>query len=424
MNTASRPRVFLSSTIYDFADLRSAIKFWLEESGYEVAASEFNDFPKEVERNSFDACLDSIDQCQYFILLVGSRAGGHVASPPNTTITIAEYRRAYERAKEGRLKIVALVRRSVWTVREDRKALASLIKADYQKEHGISDEQIIILAKHSSRIVADAGIIFDFINEVARAAEMTDATRKPGLPMPVNNWVHQFETFREIVDVLRSTIVRAPDLRQATLLANLREELMMNLLSLFGRGDDGKLSPHYTWASSARRQFSGGPDDVTTLDGLALVGISAFAYTSTNNLVVHALHEAILSGAFLTYDVTTNRFRVGDVQGAMLELRRSVESVDSICTTFLTIEKRAELLESRDHRQGGAVKVSNTKLGPLVVLHDRVKNVVQLSLALLRYTETGRYDAPELAPKTPFADMSAGMKTERPTEEDILRLVC
>lgn len=422
MNTGSRPRVFLSSTIYDFADLRSAIKFWLEESGYEVAASEFNDFPKEVERNSFDACLDSIDQCQYFILLIGSRAGGRVASPPNTTITMAEYRRAYERAKEGRLKIVAVVRRSVWTVREDRKALASLIKADYQKEHGISDEQVIKLEKHSSRIVADAGTIFDFINEVARAAEMTDAIRRPGLPMPVNNWVHQFETFREIVDVLRSTVVRAPDLRQATLLANLREELMTNLLSLLGRGEDGRISAHYTWASSARRQFSGGPDGETTLDGLALVGISAFAYASTNNLVVHALHEAILSGSFLMYDVTTNRFGVGDVQQAMLELRRAAESVDSICTTFLTIEKRAELLGSRDHREKQAVTVSNTKLGPLVVLHDRVKNVVQLSLALLRYAETGEYKAPELAPKTPFADITTGMKNERPTEEDILRL--
>lgn len=42
----NKPVVFISSTIYDFRDLRSALKFWLEEFGYEVMASEWNDFPQ------------------------------------------------------------------------------------------------------------------------------------------------------------------------------------------------------------------------------------------------------------------------------------------------------------------------------------------------------------------------------------------
>ena len=41
---AIRRRVFLLSTIYDFADLRSSLKFWIEELGYVVDASECNDF--------------------------------------------------------------------------------------------------------------------------------------------------------------------------------------------------------------------------------------------------------------------------------------------------------------------------------------------------------------------------------------------
>ena len=32
----NRPRVFISSTIYDFKDLRSALKYWLEEMGFEA----------------------------------------------------------------------------------------------------------------------------------------------------------------------------------------------------------------------------------------------------------------------------------------------------------------------------------------------------------------------------------------------------
>jgi Domain of unknown function (DUF4062) len=42
-----KPTVFISSTIYDFKDLRSAIKYYLEELGFEVFASDYNDFPKQ-----------------------------------------------------------------------------------------------------------------------------------------------------------------------------------------------------------------------------------------------------------------------------------------------------------------------------------------------------------------------------------------
>jgi hypothetical protein len=34
-----KPKVFVSSTIYDFRDLRSALKLWLEEYGYDVLRS-------------------------------------------------------------------------------------------------------------------------------------------------------------------------------------------------------------------------------------------------------------------------------------------------------------------------------------------------------------------------------------------------
>lgn len=35
----NKPKVFVSSTIYDFKDLRSALKYWLAEKGYEVRKS-------------------------------------------------------------------------------------------------------------------------------------------------------------------------------------------------------------------------------------------------------------------------------------------------------------------------------------------------------------------------------------------------
>ena len=52
-----KPNFFISSTIYDFKDLRSSIKWWLEENDYIVSASEYNDFEKPLDDNSYDACL-------------------------------------------------------------------------------------------------------------------------------------------------------------------------------------------------------------------------------------------------------------------------------------------------------------------------------------------------------------------------------
>ncbi len=71
-----KPVVFVSSTIFDFKDLRSAIKYYLEELGYEVLLSEYNDFPKPLEQNVYEACLSTIERADYYLLLIGSRVGG------------------------------------------------------------------------------------------------------------------------------------------------------------------------------------------------------------------------------------------------------------------------------------------------------------------------------------------------------------
>ena len=71
-----KPRVFISSTIYDFKDLRSALKYFLEENSFEVVTSENVDFPNTNKNNSYQACLDAIETCDYFVLLIGARVGG------------------------------------------------------------------------------------------------------------------------------------------------------------------------------------------------------------------------------------------------------------------------------------------------------------------------------------------------------------
>lgn len=100
----SKPKIFVSSTIYDFVDLRSALKYWLNEMGFEVFMSEYNDFRKDSSDNSYNACLNAIKECDYYILLIGSRVGGLYSESPKVSITQKEYQTASKLFDEGSIK--------------------------------------------------------------------------------------------------------------------------------------------------------------------------------------------------------------------------------------------------------------------------------------------------------------------------------
>src|SRR5438046_1376403 len=132
--TSGKPVIYISSTIYDFKDLRSALKYWLGELGYEVMLSDFNDFDKPLDENSYLACLRAIEKASYFILLVGARVGGLYDSPNKISITRQEYRTAYELVNAQKLKLITFVRQDLWDIREDRSALEEFLIADYKSQ--------------------------------------------------------------------------------------------------------------------------------------------------------------------------------------------------------------------------------------------------------------------------------------------------
>jgi hypothetical protein len=80
------PAFILSSTIYDFRDLRSAIKYYLEQQGCRVLASDQNDFPKPLDTHSYEGCMNTISDADYFTLLIGLRIGGWYDEPERVSI--------------------------------------------------------------------------------------------------------------------------------------------------------------------------------------------------------------------------------------------------------------------------------------------------------------------------------------------------
>ncbi len=273
---AQSPKVFISSTIYDFRDLRSSLKYWLEELGYEVLLSEHNDFPAQVDLNSYESCLRAIDDSNYFIVLVGSRVGGWYNEASRISITQAEYQRAYQRLAAGKIKLLAFVRRDLWDVREDRKELELLLKGEALHHAELDEKDIQAITKHPSKFANDAEFTFGFLNEIARMEEMKAAVSGKG-PFPPGNWIRQFSEFRDIIDALRVELRFGSNLRRITLSANLRAEIESNLRMLLDRsGDDDELIPRSKYASYARDSLEGGVDDTSKFKGKHLRWLGMF----------------------------------------------------------------------------------------------------------------------------------------------------
>lgn len=199
--SATKPRIFISSTIYDFRDLRSALKYWLEGLGYEVMLSEYNDFEKPLDKDTYNACLQAVHRANYYILLIGSRVGALYDSSNKISVTRMEYRRAYDLAKSAKMKVLIFVREDLWKIREDRRALQDFLLNDSKFSYEISDSDVNAIANHRSSAVNDAEAIFDFLDEVSRTQEMKQATAGQG-EFPVGNWVHKFSTFQDILEQL------------------------------------------------------------------------------------------------------------------------------------------------------------------------------------------------------------------------------
>ncbi|MDY3554241.1 DUF4062 domain-containing protein [Gemmata sp. JC717] len=384
----SKPKVFLSSTIYDFRDLRSALRVWLEEYGFEVLASDFNDFRQSPERNSYDSCLAAIDQADYFVLLVGGRVGGWYDQEKKISITRMEYQHANKRAGKGKLKLVAFVRKEVWDIREDRVALKRYLGEDAALDKELSDDQKGKLLGHPSKFVTDADVTFEFLAEIGKIEEMKKAVRGQGA-YPTGNWIYQFTGFKDIIDALRTVMNVSGGLRRTVLVTNLKHEIEENCKRLFTVKDNGRLQQKSYGASFARQSFSGGMKDESTYQGLHLGWMGVFLTfwaTDGTHMRSAALDEATLSGEFLDFDKPTGIFTVGVLQQGLLSLREKIGYLQKGATDEKTKVFGRELVANQQYKLNpdGVFRIVNYKMVVACHLYDLYAEVQQLLKAVYR----------------------------------------
>lgn len=73
-------KVFISSTCYDLSLLRSQLRLFIRNMGYEPIMSDYEDVLYDPRTHTHTSCVDEVNNCDVLILIIGSRFGGK-ASP-------------------------------------------------------------------------------------------------------------------------------------------------------------------------------------------------------------------------------------------------------------------------------------------------------------------------------------------------------
>lgn len=378
------PKIFLSSTIHDLADLRSAMKYWLEENGFEVLASEWPDFPHALDREAIAAALRPIEDCDYYVLIVGTRVG-QVLENESISVTRAEFRHARElRRTTGRPQMLHLVRREVYDARHGERPPTVAADEDWRA-------------------------IVSFLEEVGDKGPDGDP-----------NWLRKFDSFRDVVDVLRATLHVSGPLARRALEANLLWETKANTRELLGHGKETGLRPNaLTYPYDLK--LPGGVADPVRLDWRDAESMLVFRLLQRPGLRGSALDESIHSGRFLEYDPKTSSFVVGPMQQVLLDLRQQLQGLEGLIRSINTDETISadvtELVEAARAKRDAYVTAFTVRM--LYGAWSSTMNVLSLSRAL--YQGLTNPDKPMSLPKLEpiyMSDVAERIKEDEVTDRD------
>ena len=73
-------RVFVSSTCYDLSLLRSQLRLFIKDMGYDPIMSDYEDILYDPRTHTHASCVDEVGNCDILVLIIGSRFGGNASA--------------------------------------------------------------------------------------------------------------------------------------------------------------------------------------------------------------------------------------------------------------------------------------------------------------------------------------------------------
>lgn len=417
-----RPTVFVSSTIYDFSDLRSALKYWLGEMGFNAQLSEYNDFQKNLNINSHEACLQSVSECDYFVLLIGTRRGG-LYPGENISITRKEYRVAYDLAKAGKIKkLIIFIRQNVWDVKEDRESLRKLLQKVTVLESGKPIDTNVI-ENYNSSIVHDAEHIFGFIDEVARKEDSRNGN------IPSMNWVHVFNSYEDIIRTLKVELRIDADVSVQIAEQNLRMALAHTLQKITYKTESGTITAFYLPFKAVREKLKNLRDVAENFSGREVISLTKqevdkmsnfllFYYAGVDELDTFEFENALSSGVFMDFDIERGGPVYNNFCRMLHQLIEEINRVKKFAHEFPleTQQKMLDNIRGYHKRAQETYEFDFFDLGRLSSIYERLINIQNISFYLVNCMASHNKDLEPPLILNGLVDMG------KPLESDILHI--
>jgi len=216
---STTPSVFISSTVKDFSDLRSAIAYALRTQGYNVYQSDAADFNIKGDRSAFDECFTNIKSSDFFILIIGSTTGNLFED--DISITRQEYR----------------IARDAFMANHKPRLLLFLRRTSELALRSSEKDQI-------NAGIDDAAHLESFIEEV----------QLPGIE-GVPSFLQRFLNFEDLMSSLVGSMNLGRNLSEKIIRHALLSELLSNL-SLFVEGENQNLFPQHWFMKKMRFKTS------------------------------------------------------------------------------------------------------------------------------------------------------------------------
>lgn len=390
-----KPKIFVSSTVLDFEDLRSSIKYFLEKYGFDIQMSEYPTFDVDLNKSTFDACLKNLEKCDYFILLIGYRRGGWYKEN-EISITHKEFRTAKKLVESGhRIRILSFVRKPIWLLRKDRDSIIKHFQS-------ISDKLSAVVANTGSTIIDDPKYIFNFINEVSEGINISGATH------PINNWIYDFDSFEDIAYALQNTLKLDVSLelkKQKSLLVteltNNYEKFILPNISISENKESSSLEhftnilhyyrnrlypliiPVYDDVMLGKKQLIISGEEISYL---FLYSIIYPIMKRSYDLSTTILEKILKEGIFLEYDVTENDFRSTITVFALQKLLEWINNFKKATSSplFLDFTNEVGRLSSDGSAHHEKVVISKTSVGCIMLL-SVANRIPELISCILEY---------------------------------------
>lgn len=192
------PRIFISSTCYDLAEIRDSLVSFFQSFGFESALSDRGDVFYHPDLHTHEACVGEVSNCHMLVLVIGGRFGGQYVADKTRSITNAEY----TAAKLQNIPVFAFIKQdvlndhNVWQRNKGKPFADQIVYPSIEKqEHAVDIFSFIDVVRHAEvnngffgfRVARDleellrkqiAGMFFDFLTRrnVSKQIQSTSDT--------------------------------------------------------------------------------------------------------------------------------------------------------------------------------------------------------------------------------------------------------